>query len=277
MSNLEYSIEARNVLNKFYGVERIVYVEGEDDIAFWEFMFEKLANMSIKAEEVGGKDKLASRITEIRNGNAKFFVAKDSDFDWTRKNEPHPQIISTFGYSMENSIISAETLQSIVGRVAKVSRHQVKIQKCQEWLASLEDEVQRLVLADAFNRYQNKDILVVPDNCDRFLTSSKSSKLSSQKISAHLEKSNISVDEEFRIGFVEGMDSLGLEWIDVLRGHFLISAAFRFVKEYVEELKTVVSISREMLFGALMLAFEANFGENHRHFSYYRSVLSGLK
>lgn len=273
MAELEYSIEARNILNAFYGVERIVYVEGEDDIAFWEFLFEKLANMSVKAEEAGGKDKLAARIEEIKNEGANFFVATDSDFDWLINADPHPQIVSTFGYSMENSIVSDETLQRLISRVAKVSKHQVNKQKCQEWLDSLESAVHSLVLADAFNRRQDDGLMVITDNCDRFLASKNSSKLSPQKISTHLEKLNINVEDEFRDEFVAEINTRGLKWVDVLRGHFLISAAFRFVKEYVAELKTAISISREMLFGGLMLAFEASFGENHNHYNYYRSML----
>ena len=274
MAELEYSTEARNILNQFYGVENIVYVEGEDDIAFWEHLFEKLAGIRIKAEEAGGKDKLQVRIEEIREGSANYFVAMDSDFDWLLDVESHPQIFSTFGYSMENTIISDSSLQRLISRVAKVSKHQVDKEKCQEWLSNLEAEVHSLVLADAVNRQQNLSLTVISDNCDRFLVSKNSCNLSSKKITSHLGNLSISIEDEFRDEFEAKMDARGLNVVDVLRGHFLISAAFRFVKEYVAELKTVISISREMLFGSLMLAFEASFDANHRHYEYYRSIFN---
>ncbi|MBY5982770.1 DUF4435 domain-containing protein [Halomonas sp. DP5Y7-2] len=272
MADLEYSVEARNTLSAFYRVERIVYVEGEDDIIFWEFLFEKLAGISVKAEEAGGKGKLESRMDEVRNGEANFFVAIDSDFDWMNEDCSHPKIYSTFGYSMENSMITEESLQKLICRVAKVSRHQVSTEKCREWLFSIEDAVQSLVLADAANRHQDAGLSVVSDNCDRFLVSKKSSQLSAQKISSHIEGLDIDIPQEFKNRFSFRMNTKGLRLIDVIRGHFLFSAAFRFVKEYVAELKSSASISQEMLFGGLMLAFEASFDENHRHYSYYRDI-----
>lgn len=276
MADLEYSIEARNILNVFYGVERVVYVEGEDDIAFWEFLFDKLANINVKAEEAGGKEKLKSRIDEIKNGAGSFFVATDSDFDWLKNEEPHPQIYSTFGYSIENSMISDESLQRLISRVAKVSRHQVNKEKCRAWLSSIDAEVQSLVLADAANRAQGRGLIVVSDNCDRFLVSRNSSQLSGQKIVTYLRNLDINVSEEFRSDFFARMESRGLCWKDVLRGHFLISAALRFVKEYVTELRSAVSISREMLFGGLMLAFEASFDRDHSHYNHYESIFNKI-
>lgn len=272
MADLEHSIEARNILNVFYGVERVVYVEGEDDISFWEFLFDKIAGINVKAEEVGGKGKLKSRIDEIKDGEGSFLVATDSDFDWLNNGDLHPQIYSTFGYSIENSMISEESLQRFICRVAKVSKHQVSKERCREWLSSVEDEVQSLVITDAANRHQDAGLTVVPDNCDRFLVSKKSSQLSTQKITTHVEKLNINIPLEFQEEYLARMNSRGLRWIDVLRGHFLISATFRFIKKYVAELRSAVSISREMLFGGLMLAFEASFDRNHSHYNYYQAI-----
>ncbi len=274
MAELEYSTEARNILNLFYGVENIVYVEGEDDIAFWEHLFEKLSSIKIKAEEAGGKDKLQARIEEIREGSANYCVAMDSDFDWQHDVVSHPQIFSTFGYSMENTIISDSSLQRLISRVARVSMHQVEKEKCQEWLSNLEDEMYSLILADAVNRQQSLGNTVIPGNCDRFLVSKNSCNLSSRKITSHLGALSINIDDEFKEAFARKMDKRGLSVVDVLRGHFLISAAFRFVKDYVARLKTVTSISREMLFGSLMLAFEVSFDENHKHYEYYRMIFS---
>ena len=276
MADLEYSIEARNILNVFYGVEGVVFVEGEDDIAFWEFIFEKFGNINIKAEDAGGKEKLKSRIDEVKNGIGRFFVAIDSDFDWLKNEESHPQIYSTFGYSIENSMISDESLRRLICRIARVSRHQVNKEKCQEWLSDIETLAQSLVLADAANRDQDKGFAVVPDNCDRFLVSRNSCKLSEQKISTHLNNLGITVPEQFQADILAKMESRGLCWINVLRGHFLISAALRFIKGYVAELRSAVSISREMLFGSLMLAFEASFDQSHSHYNYYESLFNRI-
>ncbi|EGA69570.1 hypothetical protein VISI1226_13648 [Vibrio sinaloensis DSM 21326] len=36
-----YSAEAENIINEFHSVDVMVYVEGVDDIPFWDFIFEK--------------------------------------------------------------------------------------------------------------------------------------------------------------------------------------------------------------------------------------------
>ncbi|WP_219729872.1 hypothetical protein [Sodalinema gerasimenkoae] len=129
-----------------------------------------------------------------------------------------------------------------------------------------------LVIADVANRHQDVGLTVVPNNCDRFLVSKKSSQLSTQKISRHIQSLTIDISQEFRENFLDRMNLLGLRWIDVLRGHFLISASFHFIKKYVAELRSAVSISREMLFGSLMLAFEKSFDPNHSHYNYYQTI-----
>lgn len=55
MADLEYSIEARNILNVFYGVERVVYVEGEDDIAFGNFYLINSQILTSKQKKQVGK------------------------------------------------------------------------------------------------------------------------------------------------------------------------------------------------------------------------------
>ncbi len=277
MAELEYSVEARNVINRFYGVEKLVYVEGDDDVGFWECLFQKLTKLTVKAEETGGKERLQSRIQEIRRGEADYLVAIDRDFDWLRDEEPHPQILSTRGYSMENSVISDRALQHLISHVAKVPMRQVDIAKCGQWLAGIGASLNVLIIADAFNRNSGDGIAVVPDNCDRFLESNKSSKLAQQKITSYISKLGVNVSDEFKTEFINKMNDRGLMWEDVLRGHFLISAVLRFVKEYVGDLKGAISISREMLFSTLVMSFEAIFDNTHRHYDYYVEIVGSIK
>ncbi len=41
MDEFHYSSEAENILNRFYQAEIMVYVEGDDDICFWETYFQQ--------------------------------------------------------------------------------------------------------------------------------------------------------------------------------------------------------------------------------------------
>ncbi len=273
MTELVYSLEARNILNRFHSVDKIVYVEGEDDIRFWELLFEKLTEIKVRVEESGGKNNLRSRMEEIKNGTANFFVAIDSDFDVIMELDQHPQVLRTFGYSMENTIVSDAVLQRLICSVAKTSKHLVPIADCAHWLEELDSTIQPLVLADAANRIKCLGKAVIGDNCDRFLKSEKSSNLCSEKITSHLASLSIDIEKDIEDRIVEAMNKQGIQWLDLIRGHFLLTSAFRFVKECISKLGYSISISREMFFGGLMLAFDASFNQHHRHYEHYYTSL----
>jgi uncharacterized protein DUF4435 len=188
--------------------------------------------------------------------------------------EQHPKILRTFGYSMENTIISDVVLQRLISRVAKLSKNQVSINDCTSWIKEIEAALQPLVLADLINRINESGHQVLTDNCDRFLTSNKASDFCPSKIQSHLDALNIVIEPEAKEKIVTIMEQHGLLWCDILRGHFFISAAFRFVKKYITKIKSAVSISREMFFGSLLLAFEASFNDHHRHYDHYRLMLA---
>ncbi len=65
MAKLEYSVGAKNVLTRFYRVDKMLYVEGDDDVPFWEFMFEKFADFNVEVQEVGGKEELRKYVKLI--------------------------------------------------------------------------------------------------------------------------------------------------------------------------------------------------------------------
>lgn len=96
MRTLEYSVQALNVLSKFHRIDAIVFVEGQDDLHFWNNIAEKANITSIRIEPVGGAGGLQRKIEAILNENAQIIVAKDADHDQF-SNSPisHPRIINT--------------------------------------------------------------------------------------------------------------------------------------------------------------------------------------
>jgi hypothetical protein len=98
MVDFSYSTEAKNVLNKFYRVEKILYVEGDDDIPFWECVFDKLSPFSVKVKEAGGKSEAKKYAAEIVTGAADYLVAMDADYDKLFFQDDHPNVIYTYGY-----------------------------------------------------------------------------------------------------------------------------------------------------------------------------------
>ncbi|MDM9086694.1 DUF4435 domain-containing protein [Klebsiella pneumoniae] len=56
--NFSWSNEAENVISLFYDADIMVYVEGEDDIAFWEIIFKKNGRFNVEVQDVGGCEAL---------------------------------------------------------------------------------------------------------------------------------------------------------------------------------------------------------------------------
>ena len=75
MADLTYSADAHNVLSKFYNADKMVYVEGDDDVLFWEFIFNKFSNFKVKVQGVGGKPELEKYIKRICDGEINSIAA----------------------------------------------------------------------------------------------------------------------------------------------------------------------------------------------------------
>lgn len=76
-NTLTYSDSALGVKAAFYNKKAMVYVEGTDDIIFWEQFFDKLV---YKVEDVGGCGNFNAYIQRLNNGEKSFVVAGDLDY-----------------------------------------------------------------------------------------------------------------------------------------------------------------------------------------------------
>lgn len=277
MTELSYSNGARNVLNRFHRVEKILYVEGDDDVLFWELIFNQISNFSVKVKEVGGKKEIVKTyINEVIANQANYLIAIDSDFDKLTSEKYHPNIISTFGYSIENTIITDLSLTKVLRTLCKMPGRDVPESLSREWIIELEKSITPLVLHAIVNDEDRLGYSVIPQNSDRFMKSQKSCQLCEQKIKDHLDQLSIEISEERKAKIYEALSKTKLSIIDMLLGHFLFSAASRLMRIKVEELKTKVSISNDMLFSSLLLAFESLFDSTHPHYDHYKTSIDSI-
>lgn len=270
----EYSVEARNVLNKFYGVDRVVYVEGEYDIPFWEIIFEKILSVSVEFESVGGKPELKKYAEKILSGEAEYVVAMDSDYDYFFDIEENPQIIRTFGYSIENSIITFESLCKALKNITRIPAKSVPSDVCRSWILEFEEKTKDLVLLDLFNARKQLGISVIPDSTERFMTSNNSCNICDRKVSKFIGK--IGIRKEDCKEEEDALRESGRSVFELLRGHFLFSAIMRFIKVQAKKLGKNISMSKDMMYSVLVAVFEIIFTEDHSHYSYYKKHLEVL-
>lgn len=171
MANLEYSTGARNVLNKFHQVERVVYVEGQDDVPFWEIILNKFASFSFYLESVGGKPELNKRIADIENGDANYFVARDADYD----DFDGPRgVIRTYGHSIENTMVTVGSIAKLIASLSKKQFVNVSQASIKVWHDDLGEKTKKLTAYAISNEFSGLGKNIIPDTCDKFLTSKNS-------------------------------------------------------------------------------------------------------
>ncbi len=276
MDSLEYSDQAKNVLNRFYNVEIMLYVEGDEDVPFWEFMFSRFSEHKVKVQKVGGKNNFKSYIDDVFSGKINAIIAMDSDLSCFVDEMQHPNIIKTYGYSVENTLIYKETIQSVIRSIGKLSRKEIPVEDCGSWLEKVGELSCPLLMCAIKNEKESCGLSVFGDNAFRFLKGKKTPELCTNKISAHIDGLGLSFSEEEVLIIKEELQTKVDSPTDLVNGHFLFSALLSFVSNTIRKIRSKVSISNESLYGALVLAFESTFNEGHPHYSHYQSSVSSI-
>lgn len=233
MNNLEYSIDALDAKGLFYNKSLTVYVEGKDDVLFWDYLF-KIAEVSAYIEDVGGDNEIEKYIVNILNNDAGFVVACDNDHnDFIHPKITHSQIIRTYGYSIENSMYNFEKIEDII---SKLSRKRVDVRNIiEDWAEDFSRKVYELLKYDIANHRYMKGISIFGDCCIRFLKSNKSHSICSEKISDYISsiKDNFS---DYEIAEVEKLlNTSEKDFWFLIKGHFLTNATTNLIKAIVKE------------------------------------------
>lgn len=247
MNSLEYSIDALDAKGLFYNKCLTVYVEGNDDVLFWDYLF-KIAEVSAHIEDVGGVKEIEKYVVDILENDAGFLVACDNDHnDFLDDKIIHSQIIRTYGYSIENSMYNFDKIEEII---SKLSRKKVDVKSLIEtWAEEFSNQVYELLKYDIANHKFKKGISVFGDSCVRFLKSNSSHKISSQKISDYID----SIKERFNISEIQEVERLlntsEKDFWFLIKGHFLTSATMNLIKSLVnQQCGTNCNITLDMIY-----------------------------
>jgi hypothetical protein len=273
MPKLSYSNDAENILNKFYGVDTIVYVEGADDIPFWEFIFNKFADYSVEINDVGGLHEVEKYITKIEAGEITAVVACDADFSYTGRFSRNPNVLRSYGYSIENSMICHKTLKKVIRSIGRIPMRNIDDNNISHWFETLANSTKNLVIQDIANHIMDEGKSVAGDNCTRFMKSSKSPEICSRKIEQHLAVIDLNMSKKLENKIINTIEKSERTEADFLRGHFLFSASLKYVISEIKKFGKNVAISNDSFFGALFVAFEAVFNNTHSHYNYYQNVI----
>lgn len=267
MAQLEYSIDAVNVLNKFYRAEALVYVEGDDDIPFWTAVFSAAKGVSVAVECAGGVEEAEKFIRRIEEEDAKIIVARDSDYSlYSGRRSVSKRVVYTLGYSIENSLYT----QSVIKRIAQILHRKAapSDEDVASWLRSFVESLHRVVINDLAVALDGLGVVALSDNCESFMVNNSSPFTSQTKISARLAKIEAKVSQEARDRAEAALGDNGGYHGLVLRGHVLASAVLRFVREHSGR-----KVSHDTLYTTAIAMFENNLWNGHEHANHYATCV----
>lgn len=277
MSELVYSQEAESILNLFYQADYMVYVEGEDDICFWEVVLNKTSSLKFEIQDVGGCDLLLPYIEKVKNEESNCIVACDSDLIKFRPEYQDVKgVIRTYGYSIENSFVTPKTVLRVIKLLGKINAREMPNVDYEQWLNNFNQKFFRLICLDIYNFLNNKGVSVVGDNASRFMISKNSYEICELKIEDFIQslpQDFIELDPNTISSLIQPEKPSIDFWI---RGHFLFSAAQRYISGLLKSMGKKVSLSTESLYSNLISSFEIQFNENHEQYSHYKNQMDFL-
>lgn len=232
--SIEYSKEALEVKSLFYSKRFSVYVEGEEDVIFWESLFKISGYEDIYIEDVGGYSELIPYMNKIVMEDAKILVAADSDHrDLVGFDFDDERIIRTYGYSIENSMYSIQRIYSII---KKLSRNKFKQkEEISKWRIKFSEEARKLIVYSIANNLFDKGVIVFGDKCSRFLKDDAINELCSNKIEVFLnELERQFTKDEIRQASILLEKSTKETWF-LIKGHFLTNGVLNHIALTVEK------------------------------------------
>jgi hypothetical protein len=267
MADLFYSDEALNVKSVFYQVKTMVFVEGDDDVLFWHHVFSKIPNASVQVESAGSSSQIDQYITKILSGKLNAIAARDSDFlPHTTGLRNDPRILYTFGYSIENSLYTTDSISVLATQWCKSPN--IPTQDSTDWLTNVVATLKPLIHLDLANRMSGVGVCTVTDNCTPFMKSPKSCLPCSSKVSTQVNRAMALVPADAQALAMKNLGSRPEELMRWLRGHFLATAVLKYLHSKVKHGKKF-NLSLDALYAAAIGHFGHVLGVSHPHQDHY--------
>lgn len=236
-----YSNQAVSTVHEFHEVKFMLYVEGDDDLTFWNLQFGRyIPENEYEIQKVDGKENLEPYITGILDGSiTNVVVACDADYtDFMDDRPTDICIVRTFGHSIENTMFCPFA-------IAKY------IRKCTNTTVDYEADVNSWITTFCTSTkcllpYEIKNF-IDPKHCERppkilkdkyhFLkVSDRCCYLDDDKISTHISSFSTHYNPE-DITLINGkINTCTKELRYIIQGHFFAEGMMEFIRSKVKSI-----------------------------------------
>lgn len=259
MNDFDWSGSAYSIRHKFTGGGFSVFVEGKDDVIFWKHRITSLyGSESFSVEYVcpegcntGGEKELRKKINKIIDENAKIIVAMDGDYsEFIKDNKSHPQIITTYGFSVENTMYCPTVLNHFI-RIRSRNKSSDESNNICLWYEYLVKEINDLLILDIANEKFKKGHDVLGDKLERFLKNNgKSHLLDSDLINSRYDSCRSFFTEKELETVRTLLEHTRKDRRFIIRGHVLTGGIRNLLRNILRKHDSDSAISNENLYEA---------------------------
>lgn len=264
MNNIEnnqlvHSACAINVTHQFYDKKFMLYVEGDDDIVFWDEHFKKyISSTFYEIEQVHGKENLARYLVGIKDGTLQnVVVACDSDFTLFLDIDPlnSPFIIKTYGHSIENTMFCPYSVAAYIRRLSKTTVDYSR--EVLEWLTEFSDSAKKLLpyeIENEINPAHCSDLPKVFNKGFCFYQDKHNKIYLDKDIIDNYIKTIISNYSPDRIQEIVAKINEGKRDIRfIIQGHFIADAMMNYIRMRVKQIKgQSVNVSNDAMYESIV-------------------------
>lgn len=248
MSNIEnnqliHSNDAINVTHKFYDKRFMLYVEGDDDIVFWDEHFRKYISSELyEIEQVHGKENLNRYITGIKDNKlSNIVVACDSDFTFFSEitSLDNPFIVRTYGHSIENTMFCPCSVAAYIRRLSKTTTDYLP--EVVEWLNQFCSIAQKLLPYEIENEINPTHCAELPKVFNKgvryFQNTETKINLDEDKVNTYIRSiaQNYNPDKITKIE--RQIKECPYETRYLIQGHFIADAMMNYIRIRVKQIK----------------------------------------
>ncbi len=249
MDDLIHKNKALNIINQFYEAEYIIWVEGDDDELFWNYIFELNNYNNYKIKKANGKERLKGYMEKIIEKNLKIIVACDRDYnDFNEQQLTHDRVIYTFGNSIENTLYCPYTIARNIEKYSKTKYN--NYHEIENWYDKFYDDIKDLIVLDIANIKYDKEIEVMGKSSKKFLASNKSVLISTKKVENHINNIVANFTKDEISSTRDQVKNYPKKKRHIIKGHFLTDAIRNLIikKAKSERNKDTISISNDSLY-----------------------------
>jgi len=252
-SELIYSKEALEAKATFYNKDFAIYVEGKDDILFWNTICGYAGVKNYHIEDVGGDPIKDYQKIILENQNTDFIVACDLNFDDFKSNRiTSKRIVTTYGHSIENTMYyMIEKIDHVVKQYSKTIKSSVI--EITEAIFELCKKLYKLIVYDVANDLFDKSVSMLSNSCSKYLLVEHSYQLCDKKIDATVNKfRHLFTVDELKYCEKHIKKSKKEIWF-YIRGHFLTTWLYKLIKTLSETRSGVkVDITYDAIYSAFI-------------------------